>query len=130
MILFCIKVVTHLNLSERIQLILEENHLKQKEFAKEIGVTESYISAIINGRNSKISQALATLIEEKYGYSISWLLEGINPKLKVVGKNRTLSDIHKKAILQIEKLTPEQIKAVLAFVKSLEEVENDLKGGQ
>jgi len=47
-----------------------------------------------------------------------------------VGKNRTLSDIHKKAILQIEKLTPEQIKAVLAFVKSLEEVENDLKGGQ
>lgn len=119
-----------MNLNERIKLILEENQLKQKELAKELGVTESYISAIINSRNYNISQALATLIEEKYGYSTSWILEGTEPKLKVIGKNRTLSDIHKKAILQIEKLTPEQIKAVLAFVKSLEEVENDLKGRQ
>lgn len=119
-----------MNLSERIRIVLKENHLKQKELAKEIGVTESYISAIINGRNLNISQALATLIEEKYGYSSSWILDGTEPKLKVVGKNRTLSDIHKKAILQIEKLSPEQIKAVLAFVKSLEEVEKDLKGGQ
>lgn len=126
--IFCIKAVTNLNLSERIKLILEENQLKQKELAKELGVTESYISAIINSRNYNISQALATLIEEKYGYSTCWILEGTEPKLKVIGKNRTLSDIHKKAILQIEKLTPEQIKAVLAFIKSLEEVENDLKG--
>ena len=50
--------------------------------------------------------------------------------MKMVGKNPTLSDIHKKAILQIEKLSPEQIKAVLAFVKSLEEIENDLKDCQ
>lgn len=119
-----------MNLSERISIVLKENHLKQKELAKEIGVTESYISAIINGRNLNISRALSTSIEEKYGYSSSWIMDGTEPKLKVVGKNRTLSDIHKKAILQIEKLSPEQIKAVLAFVKSLEEVEKDLKGGQ
>ena len=92
--------------------------------------TERDISAILNGRNNNVSMALATLIEEKYGYSSAWVLDGIEPKLKVAGKNRTLSDIHKKAILQIEKLSPEQIKAVLAFIKSLEEVENDLKGGQ
>lgn len=119
-----------MNLSERIRLILKENHLKQKEFAKEIGVTESYISAILNGRNNNISMALATLIEEKYGYSSVWILDGTEPKIKVAGKNRTLSDIHKRAILQIERLSPEQIKAVLAFVKSLEEVENDLRGDQ
>lgn len=116
-----------MNLDERIKLILKENCLKQKELAKEIGVTESYISAIINGRNSKISQALATLIEEKYGYSSTWILYGTEPKLKAVGKNKTLSDIHKRAILQIEQLSPSQIKAVLAFVKSLEEVEEALK---
>lgn len=116
-----------MNLSERIRLILKENHLKQKELAKEIGVTESYISALTNGRNGNISQALATLIEEKYGYNSLWVLDGAEPKLKMVGKNHTLSNIHKKAILQIEKLSPAQIKAVLAFVKSLEEVEKDLK---
>ena len=119
-----------MNLSERISIVLKENHLKQKDLAKEIGVTESYISAIMNGRNAAISMTLATLIEEKYGYSCSWIMNGTEPKLKAAGKNRTLSDIHKKAILQIEKLSPEQIKAVLAFIKSLEEVENDLKGGQ
>lgn len=119
-----------MNLNERIRVILKENHLKQKELAKEIGVTESYISALINGRNDNISQALATLIEEKYGYNSAWVLDGGGPKMKMVGKNHTLSDIHKKAILQIEKLSPEQIKAVLAFVKALEEVENDLKSSQ
>lgn len=34
-----------MNLDEQIRLILKENCLKQKEFAKELGVTESYISA-------------------------------------------------------------------------------------
>ena len=57
-----------MNLSERISIVLKENHLKQKDLAKEIGVTESYISAIMNGRNAAISMTLATLIEEKYGY--------------------------------------------------------------
>lgn len=108
-------------------MILDENHLKQKDLSSEIGVTESYISALLNGRNSKISQALATLIEEKYGYNSSWILKGTEPKLKMLGKNKTLSDIHKKAILQIEKLNSEQIKAVLAFLKALEEIESDFK---
>lgn len=112
-----------MNLSERIRLILKENHLKQKELAKELGVTESYISAILNERNPRISQALATLIEEKYGYHSGWVLSGTEPKLKIAGKNRALSDIHQRAILQIERLAPEQIRAVLAFIKYLEEAE-------
>lgn len=110
-----------MNLSERFRIILKENHLKQKDLAKEIGVTESYISALLNGRNTNISQALAALIEEKYGYNSAWVLEGTEPKLKGEGNNKTLSDIHKKAILQIKKLKPEQITAVLAFLKYLEE---------
>lgn len=125
MILFLMKVVVNLNLSERIRIILDENRLKQNEFAKEIGVTESYISAILNGRNVNISQTLATLIEEKYGYCCTWVLNGTEPKIKTIGKNKTLSNIHKKAILQIEKLSPEQIKAVLTFVKYLETMEDE-----
>lgn len=112
-----------MNLNERIKIILKENCLKQKELAHELGVTESYISAIVNGRNTTISQALATLIEEKYGYNSSWILDGTEPKLKISGKNKTLSELQRRAILQIEHLTPEQVKAVLAFVKSLDEIE-------
>lgn len=114
-----------MDLSERIRMILKENHLKQKELAKELGVTESYVSAILNHRNTNISQALATLIEEKYGYHSQWVLSGTEPKLKVAGKNQTLSDIHQRAILQIERLNSEQIKAVLSFIKYLEEMEHN-----
>ena len=114
-----------MDLSERIRTILKENYLKQKELAKELGVTESYISAILNHRNTNISQALATLIEEKYGFYSQWVLNGTEPKLKVSGKNRTLSDIHQRAILQIERLAPEQIRAVLAFIKYLEDIERN-----
>ena len=114
-----------MNLSDRIKMILKENHLKQKELAKELGVTESYISALLNGRNTNISQALATLIEEKYGYNSSWILTGAEPKLKVPRKNKTLPDIHKKAILKIERLQPEQIKAVLAFLNFLDNDEEN-----
>lgn len=117
-----------MNLRERIKMILKENGLKQKDMAQELGVTESYISALINGRNSTVSQALATLIEEKYGYSSSWVLNGTEPKLKISGKNKTLSCLHQRAIAQIEQLSPEQVKAVLAFVKSLEEIENIFTG--
>lgn len=115
-----------MNLNERIKTILTENGLKQKEMAKDIGVSESYISSIINGRNSKISQSLATLIEEKYGYNSGWVLFGMEPKLKNNEKNRSLSCLQQKAIFQIERLSPEQVKAVLAFVKSLEEIESAL----
>lgn len=114
-----------MNLDERIKQIIKENSLKQKEFAKELGVTESYISAIINRRNLNISQALATLIEEKYGYSSQWVLNGTEPKLKVAGKNRTLSDIHQRAILQVERLNQDQIRAVLAFIRYLEDTEQN-----
>lgn len=81
--IFNTKVVTNLNLSDRIKIILKENHLKQKELAKELGVTESYISALLKGRNTNISQALATLIEEKYGYNSEWVLNGTEPKLNL-----------------------------------------------
>ncbi|MDO5417988.1 MAG: helix-turn-helix transcriptional regulator [Lachnospiraceae bacterium] len=116
-----------LKLGERIFLILTENDLKQKEMAKEIGVSESYISAIINGRNTKISQTLAALIEEKYGYNKNWVLHGTEPKYKSVSRCRKPNDIYELAYIQIERLSPPQIKAVLAFVKSLEEIESSLK---
>lgn len=114
-----------MNLNERIGQILKENGLKQKDLAKELGVTESYISAIMNRRNTNISQALATLIEEKYGYSSQWVLNGTEPRLKVSGKNRTLSDIHQRAILQVERLNTDQIRAVLAFIRYLEDTDQN-----
>lgn len=38
-------------------------------------------------------------------------------------KNKALSDLHQKALAQLEKMNDDQIRAVLAFINSLDEVE-------
>lgn len=112
-----------MNQCERIRLILKENNLKQKQLANDIGVTESYISKLLKEPDINLSQSLATLIEEKYGYSSEWILSGTEPKMKQISKNKSLSDIHQKALMQLEKMNDSQVKAVLAFINSLDEIE-------
>lgn len=112
-----------MNQCDRIKLILQENSLKQKQLAKEIGVSESYISKLLKDPDIGLSQTIAVIIEEKYGYDAGWVLNGTEPKLKQVSKNSELSELHQKVILKIEKMNNEQIKAVLAFINALEDVE-------
>lgn len=110
-----------MNQCDRIRQILTENRLKQKQFASVIGVTESYISKLLRNPDIRLSQSLAVLIEEKYGYSAEWVLNGTEPKSKQTG--RPLSEVHQKALARLEKMEEEQVKAVLAFINSLEELE-------
>lgn len=112
-----------MNQCDRIKLILQENKLKQKQFASEIGVSESYISILLKKPDINLSQSLAALIEEKYGYNADWVLNGTEPKLKQISKNKSLSELHQKALSQLEKMNDEQVRAILAFINSLEEVE-------
>jgi transcriptional regulator with XRE-family HTH domain len=112
-----------MNQCDRIKLILQENKLKQKQLASELGVTESYISKLLKDPDIHLSQSLATLIEEKYGYNAEWVLNGSEPKLRQISKNKGLSELHQKALSQLEKMNDEQIKAILAFINSLDDVE-------
>lgn len=117
---------TAMNQCDRIRLILQENKLKQKEFAAEIGVTESYISILLKKPEVRLSRSVAALIEERYGYRADWVLTGVEPKLKQVGKNRALSELHQKALARLEKMDDNQVRAVLAFMNSLEDIERIL----
>ena len=112
-----------MELKERISAIIKENHLKQKELAALMGVTESHVSTLLSGRNRNISVSVANLIEEKLGYNAQWLLSGDEPKYKQLSKNPNLSDIHRQVILQLEKMPESEIRAVLAFINSLDDIE-------
>lgn len=116
-----------MNQCDRIRQILKENQLKQKQFASVIGVTESYISKLLKDPNIRLSQSLAVLIEEKYGYNAQWILNGTEPKLKQISKDKSLSELHQKALAQLEKMNDEQVKAILAFINSLDELEKSLQ---
>ena len=112
-----------MELKERIAEIIKENHLKQKELALLMGVTESYVSTLLSGRNRNISVSVANLIEEKLGYNAHWLLSGEEPKYKQASENPNLSDVHRRVISQLKEMNDEQLKAVLAFINSLEDLE-------
>lgn len=111
---------------DRIRSILQENGLKQRQFAAAVGVTDSYISKLLKDPTIHISQSLATLIEEKYGYTADWVMNGTEPKRKQISKNKDLSELHQQALAKLEKMSDEQVKAVLAFIHSLDEVERSL----
>lgn len=117
-----------MELKERIAVIIAENHLKQKELATIMGVTESYVSTLLSGRRStNLSTSVANLIEEKLGYNAQWVLTGEEPKFKKVSNNPNISDTHRRVIMQLEKMSDAQVRAVLAFMNSLDEVEKNIQ---
>lgn len=109
-----------MDLSDRIRYIISENGLKQKEFAKSINVTESYISKLLRGE-SGLSNSTANLIAERYGYSVDWILNGMEPKMNLKYRTKNLSPIQRKVISEIEQMNEAELIAVKAFISSLDE---------
>ena len=71
--------MTENTLAARLRRILKETQTKQRNFAKTCGISENYVSLLVNDRKKTISETLALLIEENYGYSANWLLTGEEP---------------------------------------------------
>ena len=116
-----------MELKERILLIIKENNLKQKELAAIMGVSESYVSTLLSGRNQNLSTSVAKLIEEKLGYSEQWILLGKEPKFRNIGKNTAFSDTHRRVLMQLETMSDDEIKAVLAFIDTLGSINRQTK---
>ena len=110
-----------MNLQDRIKTIISENTLKQKDFAKSINVTDSYISKLLRGE-SGLSKSTAALIEEIYGYSIDWIFNGTEPKMKNPSQDKNLSPNHRKILAEIENMSEDELIAVRAFIHSLDSI--------
>ena len=105
-------------IGERVKIIVKELGITQKKFAEELGLTDNYISKLIGGANNKLSNTVALLIQEKYGYSAEWILTGKGDKF-INTKN---SFIKQKTIAAVKSLSDEEIKAVMAFINSLDDL--------
>ncbi|MDO4317213.1 MAG: helix-turn-helix domain-containing protein [Lachnospiraceae bacterium] len=107
-----------MTLSDRIKLIIQECNIKQVEFAESLGISANYVNLLVKGKKNNISDTLAKLIEETYGYSANWVMNGegsekISPSLSAA----------KAALLKkIYKMPDEEIVALLAFANSLDSV--------
>ena len=107
-----------MTLGDRLRIILKERGIKQVEFAKVLGVSANYVSLLISGKRGPISDTLAKLIEETYGYSAQWVLDGSGEKLSTNQLTAEKSEIIKK----IQKMSNSEARAVLAFVNTLDNI--------
>lgn len=109
-----------MELKDRIRLILDERHIKQKDLAGAIKVSESYISNMIKGKRRNISEALALLIEQSYGYSARWVRAGEGEPYVSRSDAPSLSPAKQRLIAEIEKMTEPELDAVKVFIDSLD----------
>ena len=109
-----------MELKDRIRLILDEQHIKQKDLASTIKVTESYVSNMLKGKRCNISEALALLIEQAYGYPAQWVLTGEGDCYAVKPDAPNLSPAKKRLIAEIEKMSEPELDAIQVFIDSLD----------
>ena len=107
-----------MTIGERIKVILEEKQLKQVDFAKKLGISANYVNLLVNNKKDSISETLAKLIEETYGYSSAWIISGIEPKLIC----NDISYLKAETINKIKRMSDDEILAILAFVNSFDEI--------
>lgn len=106
-----------MTLGERIQTILKERNLKQIDFARTLGISANYVNLLANGKKQSISDTLAKLIEETYGYSASWILDGTGDK-----PSSDLTASKAEIMKKIQQMSDNEIRATLAFVKTLKSI--------
>ena len=107
-----------MTLGQRIKLILKEQKIKQIDFAKSLGISANYVNLIVNEKKDTISDTLAKLIEETYGYSYQWILNETGDKLSKNDLTVEKTEIIKK----IKKMSDNEVKAILAFVNTLDSI--------
>lgn len=110
-----------MTLGQRLKTILGERGVKQVEFAKTLGISANYVNLIVNDRKDTISETLAKLIEETYGFSAEWVLTGTGEKYTATGTSAEKAEVLKK----IQRMSDCEVRAVLAFVNSLESLKED-----
>lgn len=64
--------------NERLADVLNDSPIPQVQVAERIGVTESYLSAVKNGR-ATLTRKTASAIERAFGIRAAWLLHGEQP---------------------------------------------------
>ena len=112
-----------MSIGERIKIILNEKQIKQVDFAKKLGVSANYINLLVNNKKTSISETLAKLIEETYGYSSNWIISGTEPKYI----SNDMSFLKIETINKIKRMSDDEIIATLAFVNSLDKIKNNKK---
>ena len=67
---------------------------------------------IVHGKKEFVSPTLALLIQQLYGFSYDWLMDGVGPKMEK-------SSYIKHIVNKLEGMTTEQIEKIDEYIQSV-----------
>ncbi|MDB8575182.1 helix-turn-helix domain-containing protein [Turicibacter sanguinis] len=103
-------------INERLKVLLAELNMSQRQFALKINLDPGYFSRIIQGKVTPPDRILL-LIENVFNVNKRWIETGEGE----IFSNNGFSTAKKQVLESIELLSDEQVNAVSAFIKFLNE---------
>lgn len=108
---------------EKLNYLMEKNHLNKSTLSKACNIPYTTIDGWYKKGYEGLKLTTLRKLAEYFGTSLDYWASESNESPYQANKDKSLSEIHQKAHAQLEKMNDEQIKAVLAFINSLDELE-------
>jgi transcriptional regulator with XRE-family HTH domain len=105
-------------LGDRIQTILKEKGLNQRQFAESIFATNGYISRLLKDHVG-MSNSTAMLVEKVHGYAKDWVLHGTGPKRLEKGEVQALTALQKGIIVEIERMSDDELFFMAVYIEAV-----------
>lgn len=112
----------------RLRKIIEDSFLTQKRFAEQLGVSQGYLTQIVNGYKD-LSGTILEGIAVAYGnkYNIIWLLTGEGEMLNTeyipqADKISGPADLHRKKPSMAFEDIPEKFSEMLEDIKAIKKI--------
>ena len=99
-------------LADRLKWILRESGVRQVDFARSLGISANYVYLLTSGRKRAISEPLARLIEQVYGYPAQWVLTGECPGADEAAARELRADL----LNRIEQMDVQNLQATMEFI--------------
>ena len=109
--------MTTMVIHQRITRVRKHKGMSQKEFSAIIGVSQSYLSEVENGKSKPSLELLSGIVNRFNDINADWLLTGRGEMQNSLPTEELANDF--EIIQRIEQLTPNQRQMVLALTNEL-----------
>ena len=104
---------------EKLNYLMEKNHLNKSTLSKACNIPYTTIDGWYKKGYEGLKLTTLRKLAEYFGTSLDyWASENVE-----CSNQENLTDVHRQIILQMEKMPESDIKAVLAFINSLDDIE-------
>lgn len=115
---------------EKLNYLMEKNHLNKSTLSKACNIPYTTIDGWYKKGYEGLKLTTLRKLAEYFGTSLDYWASENNDSPYQINKDISLPEIHQKAISQLKKLNDVQVRAVLAFINSLDELEKTFQSNQ